>query len=620
MRRRKILLAVLSGALAFSLVFSLLAQEKEENFQGNFRLGYRVVDTSGADFKYMEDINLKEGVRLFEFSLHYAPGEKFAKLFDRMDIHISNFGGDPFETLRLAIRKYGSYRFRYDRKKASYFYHDLHEAGSGLLYDQHTFAFDRIMDSGLFTIDLGKTANLYLNFDLSTKAGESTTTFDLNRVEYEFNKPVSEESRVVAVGVNVHFNGYSFVLEEKIEDYETSNSLFLPGYADGGPGARYPSSLNYYFLNQPYDFKVSTHTLKFNSRPFPGLLVAGSARLSDQDLNLSYSEDADGVDYLGFPFRYSLSGTGSFKRRVQLYELDVSCLLTNRLVAVGAVRYHDFEQDGSFTVDSSAESMALGFDTLGLEAGLQYQFSPRLALTLGLRHETRDLQDAETVTNETQSLRSAFFGNIKWDLRRVGSLTLDYQRGYYDGPYTLISPTLHDRLKATAKVRFKQFDFTGSCLLVKAENEIPSELWESSRTQLKLRLGYRAEKVKVSAGYALIDVEHRSERTIFYPPSWAGPGTFPWSIHYEGKSHLLDGSLSLSLAEKWTVGTYANFYTNRGFWEISRTQARAYVEYTLAGGLNAQLGYRFVDFEEKISGFNDYQANIVEISFGYRWK
>ena len=91
-------------------------------------------------------------------------------------------------------------------------------------------------------------------------------------------------------------------------------------------------------------------------------------------------------------------------------------------------------------------------------------------------------------------------------------------------------------------------------------------------------------------------------------------------ILYEGKSNLFDASLSADLANNWALGGYANVYWNRGFWEIDRITFKAYLEYTFNNGLVSQIGYRYVDFKEKMSGFNDYSANILEISFGYRWK
>ncbi|MGD8536437.1 MAG: hypothetical protein PVF66_11365, partial [Candidatus Aminicenantes bacterium] len=410
MRRNKILLPSLLVVFVCSLAFSLHAQDSEETFNGNFRIGYRMVDTSGADYKYQEDINLDTGLRLFNFSLHYTPSVRFKNLFDRIDLNVYNFGGDPFETLGLTVQKFGKYKFQYDHKKSTYFYHDLHEVSGGH-FDPLTFNFERIMDSALFEMTFGKFVDFYLNFDRYTKKGESTPILDINRIEFELDKPVEEESNELALGLDVHVKRYSLLFEERIHKYETTNSLFLPGYADGGPGARYPSSLNYFTLNQPYDFWTYTHTFKLNARPLDNLLIKGSGQISDLDMNLSYSEDSDGIDYTGIPFTESFSGQGTFKRRMQLYDLDMTYLMSNKVAIVAAGRYHDFEQDGTLTIDGTDESMNLRFDTLGLEGGLQYQFNPKLALTLGYRYETRNMEDTETVTNETESIRSGFFGN-----------------------------------------------------------------------------------------------------------------------------------------------------------------------------------------------------------------
>jgi opacity protein-like surface antigen len=621
MQRQKILLLGVLFIFIFSLAFSLHAQEEDDTIYGNFRIGYRMVDTSGADFKYQEDINLDTGLRLFDFSFHYIPSTKFKNLFDRIDLDIYNFGGEPFETLGLTIQKSGKYKFKYDHKKSTYFYHDLYEASGGTLYDPLTFNFERITDSILFKMSFGKYVDFHLNFDRYTKKGESNPTLDVNRIEFELDEPVKEESNELALGLDVHLQRYSFLFEEKIHKYENTNSLFLPGYADGGPGARYPSSLSYFTLNQPYTFWKYTHTLKLMARPLDNLLINAAGQIGDQDMDLSYSEDSDGIDYTGVPFTESFSGQGTFNRKITMGDFDLTYLMWNKIALVGAVRYHKFEQDGTLTIDGSDESMALNFETLTFEGGLQYQFNPKLVATLGFRYETRDLEGAETVTNETESIRSGFFGNVKWDFRQSFKLTLDYQRSYFDGPYTLISPILFDRFRATAKGNIKEFNYSASYLFDKSKNEIPSERYISDKNQLNLRAGYSKDKFRLSAGYALIDVEHRSDRIIDYPPSWSGPaGTFPWSIRYSGESHLIDGSLSLKVADQWNIGCYGNIYSNKGFWEISRTTVKAYVEYVFTNGFATQLGYRYVNFEEKDSGFNDYTASILEVSFGYRWE
>lgn len=621
MRNKKIIIPTLVIGLVFSLAFSLLAEEKEDikkTLYGNFMFGYRMVDTSGSPYKYKEDINLDKGARLFNFSLHYAPTETMKKYLDRLDINIYNYGGDPFETLGIYAQKHGKYQFKYDRKKSAYFYNDQFLDGQ---YDMHSFNFDRIMDSALLKIFLHKNADLYFSFDHSTKEGESITTFDINRVEFDFDKPIHEDYKDFTLGINVHVNRYAFTFEEKIQEYENSNSLFLPGYADGGASARYPSSFNYFSINQPYDLKSNTHFFKVNARPFDSLLITGAARIFDQEMDLDYYEEADGVNYLNRLFSYTYSGNGNFDRNIKMYDADLTLLLTSKIAVVGAVRSNKFEQVGTMTINGNSETTDWNYNTLGFEGGLQYQFTPGIALTAGYRNETRELEDRYTATYEQESKRNGMFGNLKLNAGRKFSLTADYQLGNYDDPYTIISPTDFNRFKVTARVLISNFTLSGSLLTDSTKSDVFDDNWESSRNQLSFRAGYHNTKFKFFAGYSYLSVKHDARRIIEYPPGWSGPaGTFPWMIDYEGNSSIIDGNVMFMLNENWNIGAYANFYSNTGFWEISRTMFKAYLEYLFNTGYVAQIGYRYIKFEEEAASLNDYTANIAELSFGYRWK
>jgi hypothetical protein len=339
-------------------------------------------------------------------------------------------------------------------------------------------------------------------------------------------------------------------------------------------------------------------------------------------MDLTYSEGSSGINYLNKMFSFASSGGGSFDRKINLYDLDISFLLTNKFAIVAAVRQNSFEQDGTFTADGTAMAADFGFDTLGIEGGLQYQFSPKIGLTAGYRYEGRELENLETVAYEEKTEKHGFFGNLKLTPSRMFNLTFDYQHGSYDEAYTLASPTGLTRMRITAKVRKNDFSVSTSYQYNKLNTEVFEEdTWESSKNQFNLRAGYHGDKIKIFAGYSYFGVENTGQRAIAYPPAWSGgPGTFPWSILYEGKSSIIDGSLSYAFTENWKVGGYFNSYSNSGSWEISRTMLKAYIEYVCKRGLVYQAGYRYVDFEEKSSGSNDYKATIFELSFGYRWK
>lgn len=627
MQSKKIILPVLLAIFVFSLAFSLQAQDENKGLTGTFQFGYRLVDTDGALTKYKEDINLEKGLRLFNLNLHYAPTEKLQKLFDRLDLTMYNFGGDPFESFGLSVQKVGLYKFQYNRRKSTYFYDDQVTA-DGAIYDNHTFDFIRYIDSGSLTVNVNKYVNFYLNYDRYTKDGKSVTTFDLNkvtfdtnRVNYEVNKPIKEESKTMAIGANFHIKRYSVLVEGKKGTYTNENSLFLPGVAVGDEGARFPSSLDYFVINQPYDLETDTFTIKLSANPIDNLIISGSAQWSTQDMSLNFSEGARGIDNLGYKFDNTYSGTGDFERKFSLLQADLTYLLFDKLALVGAVRYNDFEQSGSMTIDSSTESQDIGYDTIAIEGGLQFALSSKFAITGGYRWEERELAGLETVEYKDETSRSGFFGNLKADLFKGFNLTLDYQDGNVENPYTLIGPTAYSRFRATAKYRNKGLTLSSSYLTKKSESDVfGKSAWASDRDQFNFRIGYHTKDFNISLGYSLIDVRHDATRSIWYPPAFSGgPGTFAWTIDYDGKSNLVDGSVSIAVSEDFNVGLYYNNYKNEGFWEIQRSMLKGYVEYSFNNGLIASVGLRSVDYEGN-SGAESYKANIFEFSFGYRWK
>ena len=607
--------------LAFTLSSSALLAETQK-FKGSLKLGYRFLSTDGSDNKYREDINLEEGAFLPEFSLHFSPTEALEKLFDSLDISIRNLGNEPYQSFDVSLQKFGSYKFNWARRKSTYFYSDDYDTGGGHLYDLHSFDFDRVSDSGSLKVWFGQHIQLYADYNAYSKEGTSITTLDLNRIEFEFDKPISESNQEIAVGINAQWKGYSFLFEERIQDYENDFGFFLPGYADGGAGARYPSDLTLFTQSQPYNFKTYHHTFQLNARPIDGLLIKGSARLSDMDMSIQYDEAASGKDYLNRPFAYNLTGQGEFERNTQLLDLDITWLLFDKLAFVGAVRNHDFEQTGFLDVASDRMDQDFAFDTLGVDAGLQFQFSQMFTVTGGYRFEERKLENLETFLYEEDTTRHGVFGNVNFAPSRMLRINIDYQLGDYDNPYTMISPTQFNRLKASARLSLKQVYLSGIFQYSGTKNDAyEKEPWESSKTQLTLRGGYHGNTLKLFAGYSLMDVKHEVDRSVMYPAGWAGASdTFLWSIDYEGKSTILDASVLYNISELGRLGAYGSIYSNTGFWEIDRQMLKAYLQYDLPHGMFTEFALRYVNFKEELASSNDYKATIFELNFGYRWQ
>ncbi|MCP4149038.1 MAG: hypothetical protein GY757_14920 [bacterium] len=609
-------MTILKKGLIFSLMVCFLlsltmvvgAEDKKEkeksDFSGAVLVGYRGVDVEGVESKYKEDYNLESGPRLFSLSFHYTPDGKTKKLLDSLSLHVHNLGGDPFESFRLDAVKYGKYKFDYHRRKSTYFYQDILQG-----HDFHHYNFERIHDSGMLKLWLSNAVRFYIDFDRYTKKGSSTTSLDISRDEYEFDKPVDESSSETTLGLEFALKRFTVVFEEKIHDYTNSNSFFLPGMSLG----ENPSDsalLNYFYINQPYDFRSFTHTGRIVARPSDKMLIRASAQLFDQDFRLSYSESTSGVTYMGSEFANTYTGEAQFDRTMTLLDLDISYLFTSKFAFVGAVRYHKLEQEGEMDIYDVTMPHELTFNTLGMEAGLQVQASSKLAVTTGVRYEKREV-DEEGHIEETK--RTGFFGNLKFKLCKKISLTGDYQYGTFDNPFTPVSPTDFHKARFTAKYKGKSCYLSTSYLYKVNENDV-NDGWKSEQNQFSARTGYYNKTVKFGLGYSMIYTKTEGDRNFVF---YGSPST--WNILYEGRANLFDANLSFKIKGNAKLGLYANYYMNEGSWEVKRITIKPFITVNFCDGFLGRLAYRYVKFEEDLYGYNDYEANIIEVSFGYKW-
>ncbi|MCG8455962.1 MAG: hypothetical protein MI919_06730, partial [Holophagales bacterium] len=204
--------------LPLGAVWSPPAGAEDGDLDGRFRLGYRFVDTSGNENKYREDLNLDEGARLFELRLDFEAPDSMRSLVDRASLDVQTFGGDPFETLHLRVQRFGTFDFRFDRTESTYFYEDIivpKELADFNISDGgdfHHFDFDRVRDRASLKVKITPAAEILVGLDRFTKKGESTTTLDVSRDEFELDQPVDESYDQLRVGLRYSWPKATLVL------------------------------------------------------------------------------------------------------------------------------------------------------------------------------------------------------------------------------------------------------------------------------------------------------------------------------------------------------------------------------------------------------------------------
>lgn len=621
-RRTTVFAAVLLTGLLASPGLAPAARSQSEgvegSFGGEFRIGFRTVDVNGADRKYDEDYNIQQGPRLFDLRLDFVPEEGARKWVDRIDVTATNLGGDAFETLSVSARKHGSFDFRYDRRVSEYFYDDLFATAG----DFHTFDFERVHDRAELDIDVSPATRFYIGFDRYTRVGESTTTLDLQRDEFELDRPIDESVNNYTAGFEHAWDKVTLTLEEEFRELDNDISTFLPGQSPGEDPDDL-AVLDFFFLDQPYEINSYRHTLRIQARPHERFLIRAAASVLDLDLDVTANEESQGTTFQGNPFTTDLTGAGGIEQDTDLLDLDLSYRITDRVAVVGGVRSYRLDQEGNLLFGAQLNRGLWDVETTSFDLGLEIAVSNELSLTGGVIYEERDVEHADAEGGplgelETETTdQDGFFANIGWRPNKAFRLDLGYDTGSLDDPFTLASPTDRERISLRGRYQLSDgWSIQGNYVIRSFENDNTG--WESDYDKADLNVNYRAENLYAGFGWGRIEIDRSIFQLVVTLPGFGGGQELPRDIDYAAESDFLTGHLRWNIDELWTVGGNGRLYENDGSFALEREDYRIYGELNL-GAYALQLGYRTIDYDEDEFDFDDYDADILEASVGYRW-
>ena len=600
----------------------LLAQQSgAPALTGSVSIGARSVDVGGAKTKFREDVNLDDGVRLFDASLHYQPTERGSGI-DRLDLDATGLGGDPFETIHLGVRKYGGFDLKLDHRRSAYFYEDtilpaaLASVTGSTAGDLHHFDFARVRDSAALDIDLSPATRLSLGIEHQTRTGDSTTTLDLQRDEFELDKPLDESLNGLTVGVRHSWERITVVVDEQLHDFKNTSELILPGYSPGS-NTTDPAELLFFRADQSYDYTSRGHSVRLMAKPTAKLAVNGGWRTESLDLDMQASETSNGTTFAGASFTESLEGPATIGRDITVTDFDFGYAIGDRVRVVGSARRNSLSQDGGVAFGPDVGAGMWDIDTDGWEAGFEYAVSSTILVSAGWSTETRTvnrswmLGAASSVDTDEQTSRDGFFARLLVHLTGGLELTASVEDNDIDDPFALASPTSSRRYKIGAKKRWSSgISINGTFRKTDVEND--SSAWLADTKQMDVRLMYRRQRLQVSAGYSQIKLQRAIDQLVT-----AGTVQRLFAIAYDADSTLSDASARWQLNQRYSVGGELRTYDNAGSFKIARDDYRAFLDVALRGNYALRVAYRDLDYTE--DAYDDYDARLIEVALRLRW-
>lgn len=275
----------------------------EPNVTGNLEFGYRFIPNIGGSLNtYRSVVNLGEGPKLFGADATIInPSRRF---FDRLDLHVTSIGDDPYETAKLDVSRRNTYRLTVDWRNVAYFNYlpsyanVFRSVGSQL--DANSFD-THIHNTGIrLELMPGGRFVPYVAYERNSQDGRGITSFVVPQNEYAVATLYSDHTDTYRGGVDFNFARFHANIEEggtKFRDDQGASDN-LPSTGDLTTtvlGQRL--SLN--TMNELY--RVRGHSvytkLSFGATPVSWATVSGQFVYAQPRVDVNYTGNSTGNFY-----------------------------------------------------------------------------------------------------------------------------------------------------------------------------------------------------------------------------------------------------------------------------------------------------------------------------------
>lgn len=274
-------------------------------FTGWIDVGYRWIPTTNGNFNtYRGIVNLGQGPKLFGADIAFRPEKN--RLFDRMEIQASSWGGEPNNSARIDIHKAGVYDFNANYRRLDYF-NDLITLANplialGSIHSQTARDTERRLFDAQLDLFPKSRFSPFIAFSRDSGDGPGLQNFVFTAPnpsdEFGSRALFDDSQNMVRGGVHLNTERLRMTLEGGGVNFQDTESVFYQGAANPG-NVRAPIFGVNQFLTQSSQVTHSTGSSFFSQasvlwRLFESLDVSGQFTFSQPSVNTSFAESATG--------------------------------------------------------------------------------------------------------------------------------------------------------------------------------------------------------------------------------------------------------------------------------------------------------------------------------------
>ena len=280
--------------------------ERNVSFQLDF--GNRFVQTVGGDLNtYRSVVNLGSGPKLMGLEANITDPKH--RIFDRLNIGAHNWGGDPYNTLRVDMERTKMYRFTGDYRNIQYFNFLPSFANPGApqtLLNQRSYDAQRRYSNAELEILPGNWIVPYFAWMRDEGTGRGITPYVANSNEYPVPTLLDDRTNLFRGGVRLEMGKWHATLEQGGGTYGDNQRIYD---SLRNTGNRTTPVLG---QNLVLTDLLGTYDVKGRNIFTKGLLTAAPADWAHLYASFIYSRPTSDVTYSDRGSGLFLAGVGRF--------------------------------------------------------------------------------------------------------------------------------------------------------------------------------------------------------------------------------------------------------------------------------------------------------------------
>lgn len=273
-------------------------------FNSTIELGARWRDVQGNQDVYRSHVNLGNGMKLLHGATELSAPESSGRWFDRLSITFDNWGGEPYNTATVHLKKNLAYDFQYRYQKIDYFHFIPEFAnplfGQGVTFGQHSSDATRRMSNARLTIfPNAQRFQLHAAYARNSAFGPAFSTVNLGGDEFLIGRHVKNRVNDYRAGFDLRLWKLGISFEQAWRDFNNDEGHTRRDYTAGNDAGLlfdpYQLFLDQLRRNDFVRGSIPTTRVAIVSNQIPRVVFNGRLYYSDAEIDATYSRAFTGL-------------------------------------------------------------------------------------------------------------------------------------------------------------------------------------------------------------------------------------------------------------------------------------------------------------------------------------